>query len=161
VLRGWTAAAACGSLAAMLDPSAPDGGFADLVGYRLVAWRDGEAELAMQVGPQHLNRSGVLHGGVVTTLLDAACGFAGCYCAVPGRVRRAVTLSLTTHFVGQVTGGGLRATARLNGGGRRIFSVVAEVYDDTGALVAHALGMFRYRSGSENPDGVPAEVAAQ
>lgn len=134
---------------------AVDSGFQELIGYRIVEWSEGLAIVELVVGPQHLNRSGVLHGGVLTTLIDTVCGYAGCYCAVPGRVRRAVTLSLTTNFTGQVGGGLLTAIGRKQTGGQRIFYCSGEVFDADGALVAVGQGTFRYRSGSETETGVP------
>src|SRR5260221_9980422 len=72
--------------------------FADLVGYRLAQWRDDHAEIVLALGPQHVNRTGRLHGGVLATLIDAACGYAGTF-AVGGRPRDALTLALTTQFL--------------------------------------------------------------
>jgi len=108
---------------------AVDSGFQALIGYRIVEWSEGLAIVDLAIGPQHLNRSEVLHGGVLTTLIDTVCGYAGCYCPVPGRVRRAVTLSLTTNFTGQVGSGVLKAIGRKQTGGRRIFYCSGEVFD--------------------------------
>ena len=129
----------------------PPSGFHRNMGYRFAAWREGEAELVMPVRPRHLNRAGVLHGGVLMSLIDTACGFAGCYCPVPGRTRVAVSLPLTTSFVAQCSGGTVRTIARARGGGRRIFIATAEVLDDTGRLLALGEGTYRYRRGSESP----------
>lgn len=130
--------------------TAADSGFQALIGYRVVEWSDGLAIVELAIGPHHLNRSGVLHGGVLTTLIDTVCGYAGCYSADPGRVRRAVTLSLATSFTGQVVGGMLTAVGRKQSGGRRIFFCSGDVADDAGVLVAVGQGTFRYRSGSES-----------
>ncbi|HEX6978995.1 MAG TPA: PaaI family thioesterase [Alphaproteobacteria bacterium] len=132
-------------------------GFRQLVGYRVSEWRDGEAAISLTIGPRHLNRSGVLHGGVIATLIDAAGGYAGCYCPHPGRVRRSVTISLTTQFVAQAKTGSLVARARVRGGGKRIFIASIEVHDSTGQLVALGEGVYRYRTGSESPEGIPVE----
>jgi len=133
----------------------PPSGFMDLIGYRLVAWRPDEAVIELAIEPKHLNRAGVVHGGVLTTLLDTACGFSATFCPHPDRVRRVVTLSLTTSYVGQASRGIVRATARKRAGGTRIVFCHGEVTDDQGQLLATAEGTFRYRTGSESPDGVP------
>jgi uncharacterized protein (TIGR00369 family) len=134
------------------------GGFADLVDYRLSVWREDYAEIVLDVRPQHLNRSGALHGGAVSTLIDAACGYSGCYCTIEGNFRRALTLSLETQFIGAVTQGKrITVSARRTGGGRSIFFSTAEVRDQNGKLLAQGAGTFKYRRGSENPEGVPAE----
>jgi len=130
-------------------------GFRQLLGYRLLEWKDGEAAITLTIGPRHLNRGGALHGGVLSTLIDAAGGYSGCYCAVPGHARRCVTVSLTTQFLAQTKAGILMARARVRGGGKRLFIASAEVTDATGTLIAIGEGVYRYRSGSESPQGVP------
>jgi len=130
----------------MSDPLHPLGGFADLVGYRLGQWREDHAEILLEVDSRHLNRSGVLHGGVLTTLIDAACGYAGCYAAEPGVPRRAFTLSLDCHFTAAAAAGDrLSISARRTGGGRQVFFSRAEVHDQNGRLIAQGAGVFRYR----------------
>lgn len=136
-------------------------GFRQLLGYKLSEWRDGEAVMKLTIGPRHLNRSGILHGGVLTTLVDTAGGYAGCYCAKPGHVRLAVTVSITTHFLAQAKGGALTATARVRGGGKRIFVASVDIHDAAGTLVAIGEGVYRYRAGSEKPDGVPHTRGAE
>lgn len=133
----------------------PPSGFQELLGYRLTDWRDGAAELTLDLDARHTNRAGVPHGGVFMTLIDTACGFAATWCPVEGRVRRVVTLSLTTSFTGQVRHGTVRAVAKVKGGGTKVVFCSAEVLDGDGRLVAMGEGTFRYRSGSEHPEGVP------
>lgn len=139
-----------------LDPLRARSGFADLVDYRLTRWQTDEAEVQVTIGPQHLNRSGVLHGGVLCTILDAASGYAGCFLDVPGRRRRAFTLSLNTQFIATAAvGARLTCVARRTGGGRSVFFTGAEVRDEAGTLVARADGVFKYRGRSGEPDGEP------
>ncbi len=131
----------------MSTPRYQHGNFADLIGYRLTAWAENEAEICFEADQRHMNRAGLLHGGVLATVIDAACGFAGCYEPPPGRGRRALTLSLTTQYIGPVPAGArLTATATRNGGGRRIFFSSCEVRDAEGRLVATGSGTFKYRS---------------
>ena len=138
------------------DPSRPTSGFAQLTGYRLVDWQTDTATVEVEIGPQHMNRSDRLHGGMVTTLIDVACGYAGTYCTVPGNVRRALTLSMSCSFLGTAQAGVLRAVARKRGGGRRIFTTTCDVFGPDGELIAVGEAVYRYRSGSEDPEGVPA-----
>jgi uncharacterized protein (TIGR00369 family) len=98
-----------------------------------------------------------VHGGVLATLIDVACALAGLYSAVPGRVRKAVTLSLNTGFTGQVSAGTLRASGRVRAGGRAIFFSSTEVSDGEGRVIAHGEAVNRYRRGSEDPDGMTAD----
>ncbi len=132
----------------MDDPHRPRGGFADLTGYELGAWREDYAEVHLSVDGRHLNRSGVAHGGVLATLIDTACGYAGNYSADPTHPRRSLTLSMTTQFIAPAKEGArLTATARRSGGGRQVFFAACEVHDQDGHLVARGDGVFRYRRG--------------
>ena len=135
-----------GSLRPMEDALRQHGAFADLVGYRLTDWREGAAEVSLEVGPQHLNRSGVLHGGVLTAMIDAACGYAGCYSAPGAPPRRAFTLSMETQFVAAAEAGSrLTVTARKTGGGARIFFARSEARDQEGRLIGQGSAVYRYR----------------
>jgi uncharacterized protein (TIGR00369 family) len=139
------------------DPIDPIPGFAQLVGYHLAAWQPDYAEVAITLAPQHVNRSDAPHGGLIATLIDTASGFAGCYCAPPVRPRRVMTLSLNVSFIGQTTlGATLIAKARRTGGGQTIFFTHCDLTDDSGRLIATGEGVFKYRRGSEDPNGVPA-----
>lgn len=120
-------------------------GFRTLLGYRLAEWRDGFAIIEIDIDNRHLNRSGVVHGGVYATLIDAAGGYAGCFSGMPGPARRAFTLSLNTNFIGTTRSGILRAIARKTGGGARIFFASIEVVDQVGAVLATGEGTYRLR----------------
>lgn len=130
-------------------------GFHNLLGYRQVSWEEDEAVIELELAPRHLNLGGVIHGGVLTSLLDIVLAQAGTYCPYPGRMRKAITLSLTTTFTGQCSGGVIRVTGRKRAGGTRIFNSTGEVHDDQGNLLAIGEGTFRIRSGSDKPEGVP------
>ncbi|MBZ0331993.1 PaaI family thioesterase [Halomonas sp. ANAO-440] len=130
-------------------------GYHELLGMRVVEWSAGLAMVELMADERHLNRSGIVHGGVMTSMLDSALSLAGLYCKTPGRVRRGMTLSLTTTFVGPAGPGLLRATGRVRGGGRKVYLSSGEVTAANGDLLAIAEGAFRRRSGSESPEGIP------
>ncbi len=136
----------------MPDSPPPDrpplhGPFAGVVGYELSDWTEDRAVVTLQIDDRHMNRSGILHGGVMATLIDSACGFAGCYRAPPQAKRRAMTLSLHSQFLGAVLPGAtLTAEATKTGGGKQIFFSSCEVRDQDGNLVGRGDGTFRYRS---------------
>lgn len=142
------------------DPIAaePPSPFPDLLGARLVSWRDGAATVELIVRPEHLNRSGIVHGGVLLTLIDQAGAYAGLYCAVPGRVRKAVTVDLDCRFTGQARAGVLRAEGVLVSRGRSLFFARTEIFGPDGERIAFGASTHRYRAGSEHPEGVPREA---
>lgn len=131
--------------------------FHDLIGFRLVEWREDFARGQLEVKEEHLNRSGVIHGGVVLSLLDQASGFSGLYCTVPGNARYAVTVSLTTNFSGQCSEGVIEAIGEKVGGGRSIYFTRARLFGPDGSVLGMSQGVHRYRSGSGEPEGVPAK----
>lgn len=131
------------------DPDQPAlyGPFAQLIGYELTEWAEDRAVVVMSIDERHMNRSGIMHGGVLTALIDSACGYAGCFRSPPARHRRAMTLSLHTQFLGAVRiGDRLSAAAWRSGGGNQIFFSSCEVHDQDGRLIGRGDGTFRYRS---------------
>jgi len=122
-------------------------GFHDVLGYRQAEWSDGRAVLELELQPHHLNLGGVVHGGVLCTMLDVVCAQAGTYCPEPGVIRKAITLSLTTTFTGQASHGRIRAVGTLRSRGTRIFNSSGEIFDQEGRLLAIGEGTFRLRSG--------------
>ena len=119
--------------------------FNQAVGLRLADWVEGRATVELDVTGDHLNRSGVVHGGVLMTMIDVACGYAGTWTAAADGARLCVTLDLTTSFVAPALAGRLTTIATVTGGGRKIFFARAEVRDAAGALLAMGQGSFRYR----------------
>jgi len=127
----------------------------ELLGLELLEWRDGFARVFCDTGPQHINRSGIVHGGVLLSLIDQAGAFAGLWCSVPGNVRKAITLDLDCRFTGQVSGGRIVAEGKVVSRGRNIFFARTEIFDAAGTLVAFGASTHRWRSGSESVAGQP------
>ncbi|WP_245624347.1 PaaI family thioesterase [Belnapia moabensis] len=128
------------------------------LGITVEEWREGYARLVCETAPFHANRSGIVHGGLLLSMIDQAAAFAGLYCATPGRVRRAVTLDLDCRFTGQAAiGGRLVAEGRVVTGGRNVFFARTEVFDAEGRMVAFGASTHRYRAGSGDPEGVPIQ----
>ena len=73
-------------------------GLNGFLGFRLIDWREGFAQIAVDLQDQHKNRQGGLHGGVTASLIDAATGFCGVYEADPEKRRGNVTVSLNVNF---------------------------------------------------------------
>lgn len=133
----------------------PESAFQRLLGFHVTEWNVDHAILELQLTEHHLNRNGVVHGGLLSTLLDTAMGHSGLYCPYPGHVRHGVTLSLTTNFTAQASSGVLRAIGIRRTGGHRIFSATAEVLDAENRVIALGQGTFQIRRGSEALEGVP------
>lgn len=105
----------------VIDPTDPEYGRFPLGTYlsvTVVDERPGEAEASIDVGERHLNPNGVVHGGVVFTLVDTAMGRAtifvldeGSYCA---------SIEVSVRFLRAVTEGRMTARVTVLQAGRRI-----------------------------------------
>jgi len=133
--------------AADFDPVAGEAmsGMQRLIGYRLDAWRAGFCRVRLALVDHHRNRSGAVHGGIFTTLADAAGGFSGCFPTGAGERPRCVTVTLTTNFLAQPADERMIAGATVRGGGRSLFFSSMELFDGTGRLRGTGNGTFRYR----------------
>lgn len=120
--------------------------FHQVIDYQQGPREAGRAELYLDLRPELLNLGGVVHGGVLATLLDVVCAQAGTYTGSLQQRQLALTLSLNLTFTGQCNGGRLRAVGTLKSKGTRIFNSTGEVFDEDGKLLAMAQGTFRLRS---------------
>ncbi len=121
------------------------------VGYVVdVSQPDRRARTTLTIGSAHLNRNGMLHGGIIAMLLDSACGFSASMALGGDALTPVVTVSLTTQFVaGAPAGAEVTALGTVSGGGRKISHVTGELRDGDGRLLATAQGVFKRRP----PDG--------
>ncbi len=100
----------------------------------------GSVEATIVITDQHLNPNGVVHGGVIFSLIDTAMGAAtmrvleeGCHCA---------TVEVQTRFIRSATSGTLRGSASVIRRGRHLVHVESEVLNDQSQIVAMGTGTF-------------------
>ena len=127
-------------------PAVEPGGFQQMVGYEITDWEVGRAVIVLHVEEKHGNRHGLAHGGVLMTIMDAACTRAGAVGPDTSDIRRAATVTMTTNFIAPVKPGPVRCEAEKTGGGRRLFFAEARAYDSEDNLVATATATCRYAS---------------
>lgn len=119
---------------------APPGPLAELLGIRPVSFGESAATFGLTVRHDHLNPYGVVHGGVVYSLVDTAMGAAVHTRLAPGE--RCATIEIKINYLAPVTAGDLRAEARLVERTKRIAVLEARVRGDGEQLVAVATGTF-------------------
>ena len=121
-----------------------DPGCQQMVGYRTeVHPQDNAATVRLDLERRHLNRNGVLHGGMVATLLDVACGnAAAAFFGGEGQVN-VLTVSLNLSYVAATADGCVTATGKASGGGRSLAYVNGELRAEDGRLLATAAGVFK------------------
>ena len=112
--------------------------FNTYLGTIVEAVADGHARVTLELAPHHLNTRGVVHGGVISSLLDSALG-AAVISAIPASWWCATT-SLSVQFLEGAREGLLVAEGRVTRRGRRVAFAAGEVHDAGGRLVAHAQG---------------------
>lgn len=115
-----------------------------LIGYTLdVGQADRRARCRLMVTPDHLNRHGVLHGGITSCLLDNAAGAtASLSVDDTGRVPF-LSVSLNIDFIGPALPGLVEATGAITGGGRSLLFVAAELRGEDGTLLATSTGIYK------------------
>ncbi|MFT7253834.1 MAG: hypothetical protein ACI81Q_001251 [Paracoccaceae bacterium] len=116
------------------------------IGHEMTGWAKDWSQFQLPMHAHLMNRYGIPHGGIYAVLLDTVMGFSGCYTGDKDVIQLAMTLSMTTNFVGQPKGTILIAEGTRIGGGRRTFFAEGRVIDDTGTLIATGTGTFRYRA---------------
>ena len=122
--------------------------FVELLGFELLRFEHGEAEIAIELRDELTNSWGVAHGGVTMTLLDVVMAHAARSPGEDGVAESSgvVTVEMKTSFLRPGLG-------RLIGTGKRLHRTVSMAFcegslvDSEGQLVAHATGTFKFLKG--------------
>ena len=116
-----------------------------MLGFELMRFDPGIAEIAVPLREELTNSWGVAHGGVTMTLLDVVMAHAARTPSVDGVAETSgvVTIEMKTSFLRPGLG-------RLVGTGRRLHRTASmafcegSLFDAEGVLIAHATGTFKY-----------------
>ncbi|HET9227687.1 MAG TPA: PaaI family thioesterase [Thermoanaerobaculia bacterium] len=106
---------------------------AKLLGFQLTGFENGVARIEMEADNRHHNPMGIVHGGVLCDLADAAMGVAFAGALEEGECF--VTLQLSASYVRSIREGRLVATGRVVQKGRSAGHAEAEVFA-AGRLIA-------------------------
>jgi len=115
--------------------NARQGGYNRTMGLRFLRATPDEIEAELEVGEQHRQPYGLVHGGVLAGMIESLCS-TGAALNVLAEGKNTVGLENTTSFLRAVRNGRLRCTARPLVRGRRSHVWEAVVCDDAGRLVA-------------------------
>jgi uncharacterized protein (TIGR00369 family) len=115
--------------------------FLQHAGVEIEQWSSGRAVVGLRIQAHHLNRAGIVHGGLYSVLADAAGGLAGCYSDDPNEKVLACTVTLTTNFLDSAREGRLRAVGTVMRSGRRLYFSSVDI-ECEGRRVAIAQGSF-------------------
>lgn len=120
--------------------------FLERLGVTLADWKEGYVRFELLLSDEHSNRTGIAQGGVLATLLDAACGYAGLYSADAGRLEHSSTITLSISYLAPATiPSAITAVGEVTGGGHSIYFSSARIHCADGHLLATAQGAFKRR----------------
>ncbi|HEX8922400.1 MAG TPA: PaaI family thioesterase [Pyrinomonadaceae bacterium] len=114
--------------------------FAHLLKLELGEMKRGLATLHLEVRDALRQNNGVVHGGVIASLVDSAAAFA--IITILEKGQTSTTVDLTIHYLRPWLTGRATAQARVVRAGRRILTIEIDVLDESEALLATALTSF-------------------
>lgn len=109
---------------------------AELLGLELVYARDGSSRMELDVGEQHANPMGTVHGGIICDLADGAMGTA--FASTLGDGDSFTTIELKVNFLRPFRTGRLVAEGRVVHAGRTLALTECDVRDEERRLIARA-----------------------
>ena len=113
------------------------------LGVEFLGMGNGEAQVALNLLPRHMNSWHVTHGGITMTLLDVAMSMAGR--SLNPAAKAGVTVDMTTSFLqpGGRPGGRIVAKGRAFHRSTTMCFCEGEVWNGD-KLIARAMGTFKY-----------------
>ncbi|MBC7910636.1 MAG: PaaI family thioesterase [Pyrinomonadaceae bacterium] len=111
--------------------------FARLLNIEMGEMERGKARLHLGVRDELRQNNGLMHGGVIASLIDTAAAFAILTVLEPNKTT--TTVDLTIHYLRPLIKGRATAEARVVRAGRRIIVVAIDVLDEAEHVAATAL----------------------
>jgi uncharacterized protein (TIGR00369 family) len=116
--------------------AAEPAGWMKTLGARITESEPGRAVLELEAGPQHRHGEGVVQGGVIAQIADAAMGITLATLQEDGLWN--TTIELKINFIRPVVSGRLRAVGRVVEMKQTLMFGEADVLDEQDRLVARA-----------------------
>lgn len=114
--------------------------FAKFLGIELESLEPGVAVVVLELNDNFKQNNGVIHGGVIASVIDTALALA--ILSVLPEGERVTTVDLTISYLRPLIEGKARATARVLRAGKRIIAASADVAGDNGNVAATALSTY-------------------
>lgn len=124
-------------------PSRRHYGFSDHIGVEDIGFVGEQYKVGLQLRPDHLNGNGLLHGGVVSTLLDACMArvfFLGLPKEEMNQLKYGVTVEMKTSFLRSASSGYVYALGTCIKRGKTICNTEGELFDEHNTLLAKSSG---------------------
>jgi len=120
---------------AALQQSVRTAPYPELIGMVIADLRFDSCRIELDLGERHLQPFGIVHGGVIATLIDTATFWAA-FMRLPEEAGL-VNVDLKLNYLKAVAKGKLRAEGYCLRAGRQISYAEAKVFDGKDELVAH------------------------
>lgn len=130
-----------------------DSPYPSLIGMKIASLEFDRCRIELALRRDHLQPFGIVHGGVIATLIDTATFWAA-FMRLPEDAGL-VNVDLKLNYLKAVVDGHLRAEGECLRFGRQISYTVASVYDDADALVAHGTSTMMALPGKGLSIGIP------
>jgi uncharacterized protein (TIGR00369 family) len=124
-----------------------------LIGMTIDALDFDRCSIGLALAERHMQPFGIVHGGVLATLIDTATFWAG-FLRLPEDAGL-VNVDLKLNYLKAATRGLLRAEGRCLRAGRQLSYTEASVFDEAGELVAHGTSTLMALPGKGLKLGVP------
>ena len=128
-----------------------------LIGLTIAALGFDSCRIDLTLRDDHLQPFGIVHGGVLATLIDTATFWAA-FMRLPEDAGL-VNVDLKLNYLKAVTRGQLRTDGQCLRAGRQISYTIASIYDEAGELVAHGTSTMMALPGKGLKVGVPKFLA--
>lgn len=127
--------------------------YPSLIGMRIASLEYDRCRIELDLRRDHLQPFGIVHGGVLATLIDTATFWAA-FLRLP-EDSGLVNVDLKLNYLKAAVSGRLRAEGECLRAGRQISYTVASVYDEADQLVAHGTSTVMALPGKGLAVGVP------
>jgi uncharacterized protein (TIGR00369 family) len=130
-----------------------DSPYPALIGMKIASLEIDRCRIELALRRDHLQPFGIVHGGVIATLIDTATFWAA-FMRLPEDAGL-VNVDLKLNYLKAVVDGNLRAEGECLRAGRQISYTIASVYNDGNELVAHGTSTMMALPGKGIRTGVP------
>jgi len=127
--------------------------YPSLIGMTIETLEFDRCRIDLTLAERHLQPFGIVHGGVLATLIDTATFWAA-FMRLPEDAGL-VNVDLKLNYLKAVVRGHLRAQGECLRAGRQISYTIASVFDEAGELVAHGTSTMMALPGKGLKVGVP------
>jgi uncharacterized protein (TIGR00369 family) len=101
------------------------------IGAAVSSVKPGEVEIVLPYSGKITQQHGFIHGGIVATIADSACGYAAL--SVMPRDAAVLTTEFKINFMSPAKGDQLRAVGRVIRSGKKLVVTLGEVFAEQGA----------------------------